>query len=105
MNMKTAPRADRALASALRGAASYHLRRRSPRSSRAIALIWSPHTSPRRCCGRALLGRADELRDVELRTLGGMWIDYGFQNGSWSHVVRANTSSVRRRVVGRWRKR
>jgi len=40
----------------------------------------------------ALLGRADELRDLELRSLGGLWSDYGFQNGTWSEIVRANMS-------------
>ncbi|CCW16266.1 4-hydroxybutyrate coenzyme A transferase [Sphingobium indicum BiD32] len=40
----------------------------------------------------SLLGRADELRDVEIRSLGGLWTDYGFQNGTWAHVFRANMS-------------
>lgn len=40
----------------------------------------------------ALLGRADELRGVELRTLGGLWTDFGFQNGTWSEVFHANMS-------------
>ncbi|MCP5364519.1 MAG: 4-hydroxybutyrate CoA transferase [Hyphomicrobiales bacterium] len=40
----------------------------------------------------ALLGRSEELRDVEIRSLGGLWSDYGFQNGTWEHVFRANMS-------------
>ena len=90
MNMKTAPRADR------RWRAHYESRLISPeeavakvQSGNRIHLVTAHESAPLLA---ALLGRADELRDVELRTLGGMWIDSAFQNGSWSNVVRANTS-------------
>ena len=88
--MKTAPHVDR------RWRAHYESRLISPeeavakvQSGNRIHLVTAHESAPLLA---ALLGRADELRGVELRTLGGMWIDYGFQNGSWSHVVRTNTS-------------
>ena len=40
----------------------------------------------------SLLSRADELRGVEIRSLGGLWSDYGFQKGTWADVFRANMS-------------
>jgi 4-hydroxybutyrate CoA-transferase len=40
----------------------------------------------------ALLGRADELRDLELRSIGGLWSDLGLQNGTWDELLRSNVS-------------
>ncbi len=40
----------------------------------------------------ALIGRADELEGVELRSLGGMWSNYGFQNRELAPMLRANMS-------------
>lgn len=59
------------------------------RSGNRIYVVTS-HESPPLLA--ALLGRTGELSDLEIRSLGGMWTDYGFQNGQWSHVVRANMS-------------
>jgi len=52
--------------------------------------VVTAHESP--ALVASLLGRADELRDVEVRTLGGLWSDYGFQQGTFAHALRANTS-------------
>ena len=52
--------------------------------------VVTAHESP--ALVASLLGRADELTDVEVRTMGGLWSDYGFQQGTFSHAFRANTS-------------
>lgn len=40
----------------------------------------------------ALIGRAGELKDVELRSLGGMWSHYGFESQELAPMLRANMS-------------
>lgn len=40
----------------------------------------------------ALIGRADELEGVELRSLGGMWSNYGFHSRDYAPMLRANMS-------------
>ena len=40
----------------------------------------------------ALIGRADDLKGVEIRKLGGMWSDYGFQTAEWATKIRGNVS-------------
>ncbi len=40
----------------------------------------------------ALVGRADELRNVELRSMGGLWAEYGFQVREYADIFRANMS-------------
>jgi 4-hydroxybutyrate CoA-transferase len=52
--------------------------------------VVTAHESP--ALVAALLGRVDDVQDVEVRTLGGLWSDYGFQQGTFAHSFRANTS-------------
>jgi len=59
------------------------------RSGNRLYVVTSHESAPLLA---ALLGRADELTGLEIRSLGGMWTDYGFQNGQWAHMVRANMS-------------
>lgn len=59
------------------------------KSDESIYIVTSHEPAPLLA---ALLGRADELSGLELRSLGGLWSDYGFQNGTWSETLRANMS-------------